>query len=252
MTNQTVLDYLDSRAPFATAEAWDNVGLLVGNPADPVSRILVALDVTPGAVEAAVAVGANLMVTHHPVIFSPLPQLDSHSLPYRLAKAGISVIAAHTNLDKADGGVNDTLAARLGLTDVRPADDGMCRIGTLPAAITAAAFARHVATALGTTVRITDANAAIRTVAVCGGSGGDFIEDSSCKVDALVTGEVRHHQWLAAAQRGLTVVEAGHYATEAPVADTLCGWLQDAFPHVPVTTYDDGAPYTDVAASLTR
>ncbi len=242
MTVQEIYDYLNALAPFDTAEEWDNVGLLVGSPTDEVRRVLVALDATPAAVDAAVAVGADLIITHHPVIFSPLKTLDKNTVPYRLAQAGISVICAHTNLDKAPDGVNDTLADLLGLTDIYPTPDGMCRIGTLPEVVKADSFAQNVAAALTCTVRV-NGGGDIRTVAVCGGSGGDFIEALAGTVDAFVTGEVRHHEWLAAGAAELTVVEAGHYATEVPVVDTLCRWLNEHFPALTVTPYYDGEPY---------
>lgn len=243
MTVQTIYDYIDSRAPFATAEEWDNPGLLVGSAAQPVHSIVVALDAAPGALQTAKAVGADLLVTHHPVIFAPLRRLAQDSMPYQLAAAGISLIAAHTNLDKAAGGVNDTLAERLGLTDVTVAPDGMCRIGTLPAAMDSAALASHTAQVLEAAVRVCG-NKEIRTVALCGGGGGDFIPDLAGMADAFITGEVKHHQWLQAADSDMTVIEAGHYATEVPVVDTLCRWLSEAFPDVPVIPYLDGEPYT--------
>ncbi len=243
MTVQDVYNYLDSRAPFVTCEEWDNVGLLIGDAQQTVRRILVALDVTDGAIDAAIATGANLIVSHHPVIFSPLKRLESNSIPYRLAAAGIAVICAHTNLDRAADGVNDTLAALLGLTDIHPTDDGMCRIGTLPQSVTATTLAKLVAQTLSTSVRV-NGSGDIRTVAVCGGSGGDFIGALAPLADAFVTGEVRHHEWLAA--HDITIIEAGHYATEVPVVDTLCRWLSDTF-DAPVTPYYDGEPYTTIS-----
>lgn len=245
MTVRDILQYIDRIAPFATAEEWDNPGLLVGSSNQEVSRILVALDATAGALEAAKAMGAELIITHHPVIFAPLRQLDGNGLPYRLAADGIALVAAHTNLDKADGGVNDTLAACLGLADVTIATDGMTRIGVLPEAEDATAFARRVAAALDTPVRVCG-NRPVRTVAVCGGSGGDFIPALVGQVDAFVTGEVKHHQWLEANGADLTLVEAGHYATEVPVVDTLCQQLQEAFPTLPIIPYRDGNPYITV------
>ena len=245
MTNQDILHLLDQKAPFALAEEWDNVGLLIGSPDKEITRVLVALDATVGAVEAAKAVGADLIVTHHPVIFSPLKQLDSHGIPYALAAAGIDVISAHTNADKAVGGVNDILAARLGLRDLRATEDGFCRIGTLAEPTDARSFAKMVADTLDTAVRV-NGESTIRTVAVCGGSGGDFITPLAGEIDAFVSGEVRHHQWLEANDLGVTVIEAGHYATEVPIVDTLCRWLQEAFPTLPVTAYYDNAPYETV------
>ncbi len=245
MTNRAILELLDKKAPFSLAEEWDNVGLLIGGVDREVSRVLVTLDATVGAIEAAKAVGAELIVTHHPVIFSPLKALDSDGIPYALAAAGIDVISAHTNLDKAADGVNDTLAARLGLTDLHVTEDGLCRIGTLAEPTDTDTFAKAVAAALDTAVR-TNGGGDIRTVAVCGGSGGDYITPLAEKVDAFVTGEVRHHEWLEANARGVVVIEAGHYATEVPIVDTLCRWLTEAFPLLTVTAYHDNAPYETV------
>lgn len=101
MTVGEVCTYLQGRAPFETAEEYDNVGLLVGSPDMPACRILVTLDITPAAVRAAEEAGADLIVSHHPVIFSPLKRLDTGSIPYRLAGAGIAAICVHTNLDRA-------------------------------------------------------------------------------------------------------------------------------------------------------
>ncbi len=245
MTNHAIEAYINAVAPFATAEEWDNVGLLVGSPTTPVSGVLVTLDVTPAAIEAAVAMGANLIVSHHPVIFDGLKSLPSDGMPYALAAAGISAIAAHTNLDKAKGGVNDTLAALLGLEEVRATEDGMCRIGRLPAPLSANELAERTGAVLGTSVRVSGGED-IALVAVCGGSGGDFIPALAGKADAFVTGEVKHHEWLDAARRGLTVVEAGHYATEAPVVEKLARRLQEGFPALPIAAFVGAAPYTTI------
>ena len=186
----------------------------------------------------------NLLVTHHPVIFTPLNRLEGDSLPYLLARAGIGLIAAHTNLDKAEGGVNDTLAAQLELTDVTVATDGYTRIGTLPQEMTAKAFAAHVARTLDTTVRYNGTDP-VRRVAVCGGGGGDFIAACYGLADAYVTGEVKHHEWLAY-NGAINVIDAGHYATEVPVVDTVAAWLNEQYPDLSVTVYRDGNPYAVV------
>lgn len=242
MTVRAIVDFLESRAPAAAAEDWDNPGLLVGSPEDPVSCVAVALDATPATLEAARAAGAQLLVTHHPVIFTPLRQLSRDSVPYRAAAAGIAVLAAHTNLDKAAGGVNDTLAARLGLQAVCPAADGMTRIGLLPAAVSARTLADTAAARLHTAVRV-NGDRPVRRIAVCGGSGGSLIPGLIGEADALITGEVRHHEWLAAEAAGLTVLEAGHYATEVPVVETLCTWLRERFPELTVVSCAQEAPY---------
>lgn len=241
MTVQSIFDFLNERAPFATAEEWDNSGLLVGDPHKEVYQVVVALDATYDAVEIAVALGADLIITHHPAIFAPLKQLNAASIPYLLAANDIALISAHTNLDKATGGVNDTLADRLGLENVTVAEDGYTRIGTLSAEMTAKDFAAHVAHVLDAPVRYAGEEP-VTTVAVCGGGGGDFIGGCIGLADAYVTGEVKHHEWLAAEGR-IGVIEAGHYATEVPVVDTLAAWLEEAYPDLAVTIYRDGNPY---------
>ena len=233
-----IFDFLNERAPFDTCEEWDNVGLLVGSGRLPATRVLVALDATDGALEAAKAIGADLIVTHHPVIFNAMKRLDADSFPYRLAAAGISAISAHTNLDKAMGGVNDVLAARLGLTDVEIAADGITRIGILPEEMSADAFAAHVAGALGMPVRAAG-NKPVKKVAVCGGGGGGFIAACFGLADCFVTGEVKHHEWLYAAGH-INVIDGGHYSTEVPVVDTLCRWLTEEFPDLQVVPYHEG------------
>ena len=244
MTVKEILDFLGEKAPFDTCEEWDNVGLLVGSGYQPVTRVLVALDVTDGALEAAKAVGADLIVTHHPVIFNAMKRLDADSFPYRLAAAGISAISAHTNLDKAMGGVNDVLAARLGLNDVEIAADGITRIGTLPEEMSADAFAAHVAGALGMPVRAAG-NKPVKKVAVCGGGGGGFIAACFGLADCFVTGEVKHHEWLYAAGH-INVIDGGHYSTEVPMVDTLCRWLTEEFPDLQVVPYHEGECFSVV------
>lgn len=236
---------LDEKAPFSTAEDWDNPGLLVGDLAAPVTTVLVALDATPAALAAARQAGAELLLTHHPVIFHPLKSLSPADPSYQAAAAGMAVLSAHTNLDKAAGGVNDTLAARLGLTDVQPGPDGMSRIGVLAETVDARRFAAAVGEALHTAVRV-NGSRPVRRVAVCGGSGGEFLPALAAEADAYVTGEVRHHEWLLAEQVGLTLTEAGHYATEVPVVDTLCRWLADAFPSLSVIPFPGTAPYDTI------
>lgn len=246
VTAGDIFDFLQQKAPFGTAEEWDNAGLLAGDRSTPAQRVLVTLDITPAAVQAAADRGARLIVSHHPVIFAPLRTLERGSVPWLLAREDMTAICAHTNLDAAMGGVNDTLAALLGLGDIRVPDDALCRIGCLPAPMEPQAFARLAAERLHTAVRVHAGERPVRTVCVCGGAGGDIVLDKAGEADALLTGEVRHHEWLAGATAGVTLVEAGHYATEAPVTGTLAAWLRARFPGIDCTVYDSGAPYETV------
>lgn len=239
-----ITDYIEQTAPLSLAEAWDNVGLMVGDTSRAVSTVMLALDVTDSVVKQAVKQKAELIISHHPVIFRPLKCLTADSVPYLLAQNGIAVYSAHTNLDKAVGGVNDVLANRLGLTEVRTSLDALSRIGILPHPLSAQAFAAHVAKQLQTAVRVTaQADKNITCVAVCSGSGGDFVPSLwSEQVDAVVTGEISHHGWIDAAENGV-VVEAGHFATEKPITAALLSELSGVFPTVRFVDAVETAPY---------
>ncbi len=132
--------YLESIAPAQIAESWDNVGVLV-RCAQEVTGVLCALDITPATVREARAVGCNAIVSHHPVIFRPLKELRQDDVPALLVREGVSAVCMHTNLDKAQGGVNDVLAQALGLRDTEPFAGGIGRVGALPETMEAAAFA---------------------------------------------------------------------------------------------------------------
>lgn len=243
MLLQEILAFFEQKAPNITAEEWDNVGLLVDCGYTHITKAVVALDATPAAIAFAQKNGAQLLITHHPVIFSPLAAI-SHTDPAAQAlQSGVSVLSLHTNLDKAAGGVNDTLAARLGLQNVTVAADGMTRVGTLTAPLSAADFAALCAEKLATPVTYCGEKT-VKTVAVCGGGAGDGVFSAATLADAYVTGEIKHHEWLAANGAGLVAVTAGHYATEVPVVDTVCNWLANT--DITVLPYYDVAPYKGV------
>ena len=244
MTVTEIFNFLQQKAPFETAEPYDNVGLLVGGD-QAVTTVLVTLDITHAAVDEAVRVGAQLIVSHHPVIFDPLRSLQADSVPYRLARHGISAICAHTNLDRAVGGVNDRLCELLNLTDIVLGPDEMCRIGTLPQPLSAEDFARLVSRMLDTAVRVKCGNKSIRTVALCGGGAGDRVLPLLKQADAALTGEVKHHVWLEVPQ-DKTMVDAGHYATEVPVTTRLVEWLSAEFPKLSVVLHYGEAPYSTI------
>lgn len=245
MTVQTILELLQQKAPLEIAEEWDNVGLLVGDLNAKVTTIVVALDATGSVLDRAIAEKAELIVTHHPVIFDPLKTVTADSLIYRLVRAGISVISMHTNADKAQGGVNDCLCEKLGLSSVEIAPDGMSRIGKLPAAMPAEIFATYVAQCLDTAVRVKVGTEMIHTVALCGGGGADLVLPLLDVADAALTGEVKHHQWLSVPHTK-TLVDGGHYATENAITDHFCKWLHDAFPELGIILHKGEAPYSTI------
>ncbi len=243
MTIRDLMEFMDTFAPSALAAEWDNVGLLVGDPDAALSRVVVSLDITEEAIAFARAQGAELILAHHPLIFSPVRRMLAPSPLYQLASSGIAAFAAHTNLDAAEGGVNDALAAVLGLRDVTAAFDGIGRVGVLAEPLSPAAFAALVKERLGTSVQWRAGKGEIRTVALVSGGGGDYACEA--KADAFVTGEMKHHEWLAL-PAPLTAVVAGHYATENVVVEPLCARLREAFPALSVLAFHGTAPYQTI------
>ena len=236
MNVQNVYDLIHTVAPFDTQMEGDNSGLLVGSPAQEITCILFALDVTEPVIDEAVAVGAELIVTHHPLMFSPVHSLTDETyegrLIRRLVRENISLISAHTNLDQAPGGINDTLAAFCGLTEI--SGEGFFRAGLLPEAMTARAFADLLEKNLDTTVRImAPEDRMIRRVGLCSGGGSDeWIHAAKAGCDAFVSGEIRHHFALAMADAGIAAFECGHFATEEPGLAALAEALQNSLNHV--------------------
>lgn len=232
LTVRQVYDFINERAPFETQVAYDNSGLLVGHPDQEVTGVHFALDVTDKVIDEALENGANLIVTHHPMMFSPIKRLVETDyqarLLCRLIRGGISLISAHTNLDQAAGGINDVLAARIGLTDMT--GEGFVRVGTLPASMTAAELAQHTSKALGDTVRVMgNPLAMVEKVGLCSGSGADeWPAAAALGAQAFLTGEAKHHIALEAAAAGVVLLEAGHHATEEPGIFALADALQNS------------------------
>lgn len=237
-----IRDYLDGRVPFSTKMDFDNVGMLAGEPDAEVRRVLCALDVTDAVIEEAAALGAELIVAHHPLIFHALKSVCSDDLVgrkiYALARGGISAICMHTNLDAAAGGVNDALMASLGCIEVRPlgGEGAMPRIGRLPRPMELSDFLAQTKRALGANgLRYVDGKKNVSIVGCCGGSGGDFIEEAlKAGCDTFVTADVKHDRFLAAAEYGINLVDGGHFSTENVVVPRLRQMLLEGFPDLDV------------------
>ncbi|MEG2597724.1 MAG: Nif3-like dinuclear metal center hexameric protein, partial [Oscillospiraceae bacterium] len=201
-----------------------------------VTRCLITLDVTQNVCDEAAGCGADLILSHHPVIFDPIKRISSQSTIYQLISEGISVISAHTNLDKSKNGVNDVLICRLGVKSAVPVgdtNDGL-KIGSLGTMMTGVELAHHVKERLwASSVRLFDAGFPIETVAICSGSGGSFLKDAvKAGADALITGDVKHDVVVEAANCGMTVIDAGHYETEQIIIEPLIEYLTPLFPDV--------------------
>ena len=239
MTVNEIYHAINKIAPFSESMDFDNTGLLIGSDTQNVKTALLCLDVTDDVLEEAKEIGAELIISHHPVIFRPLKRVSGESVVYKAVQSGIAVISAHTNLDKAfPYGVNHALAEALGLNNIRGiiADGGshIAYMGDLPEAMGSDAFAEKVKSDLKlAAVRYTPAARKIKAVGVVGGSGGDYAAEAFfCGADAFVTGEVKHHEAIEARQLGLALYEAGHYHTEIVYREMLKKILEEKCPGV--------------------
>ena len=230
MTVQDLYSLIDRIAPFETQMESDNSGFLVGSASREVDTVLLALDLTQPVIDEAVSLGAQLIITHHPLMFAPIRSLTDSDyegrLIRRLVREDISFIAAHTNLDQAPGGINDTLAGLCGLTEV--SGDGFFRCGILPVPCTASDYAEKLKKSLHTEVRLMGpSDAMIRKVGLCSGGGSDeWIRAAAVGCDAFISGEIKHHHALAMADRRLVALECGHFGTEEPGIRALSAALQ--------------------------
>lgn len=225
---EDILLFLEGIAPAVLAEDWDNPGLQVGDTSQEVRKILASLDPTPEALKEAANRQAQLLLTHHPLIFPSLSCVNRKAYPgdliYEACGKKISIVAAHTNLDSAEGGINDMLATLLALKDTQVLqrnashpNAGLGRIGDLPSMETLHGLASRVKNLLGSTTvgACGRPDKPVRRMAVVGGSGGGLVSlASSMGADVLVTGDVRHHDALRAASLGLGLIDAGHYHME--------------------------------------
>ena len=230
-----ILALLEKVAPSHLAESYDNVGHIVGRGNSSVTKVLVALDITGSVIEEAKSWGAELIVSHHPVIFGERKRITdadiTGELVLRLCESRINAICMHTNLDSASGGVNDILAKKLGITVegiVDPFEDGISgggRYGEISEEKSLGDFLKTVCSALSTKgARFHDAKIPVRRVAVGGGSCGDYVTSAKrLGCDTLVTADVKHNQMLDAAHIGINVIDAGHFATE----DVVCPYLEN-------------------------
>ncbi|SNT51286.1 dinuclear metal center protein, YbgI/SA1388 family [Asanoa hainanensis] len=242
-TLAAAVEALDDRYPPAWAEEWDRVGLVVGDPLAPVSRVLCVVDAVPETVAEARSAGADLIVAHHPLLMRGVSSVATTTYKGRivhdLVKNDMALFTAHTNADVASPGVSDALAARLGLVDLRPLvpssvspDVGTGRIGRLPVPRPLSALTEQAAAVLPPTawgVRAAgDPDRVISTVAVCGGAGDSFLGAAAAAgVDAYLTADLRHHPASeAVAGGGPALLDAAHWATERPWLDDLAAYLR--------------------------
>lgn len=232
MKLSNIVAFAQQIAPFDLAEEWDNVGLLVGSPEWEVDRVLLALDITPDVVEEARQKGVKLIISHHPVIFSPLHTLRPDDAAYLLAKYDIAALCLHTNLDRAEGGVNTALGAALELKNTTLYPDDFLLVGEPQKPCSAEEYAAFIKEKLhAPSVRFTAGT--VTRVAVSSGGGGEGVElAATYGFDAFVTGEMKHHQYLYAKQHRIAAFDAGHFSTEDVVIAPLQNRFAAEFPTV--------------------
>lgn len=230
---------MEDLAPASYAEEWDNPGLNVGDPDAEVRKILIALDATEAVIDEAIEKGAELIITHHPLIFNAVKKINYDKPDGRrimkLIKNGIGQFAAHTNLDTAKGGTNDRLADIIGLRDVKPLIEGpdegtgMGRYGIVDEDMTIGMFAVRIKEALGLdAVRFTgNMSKKVNRVGLCTGAGAEFINDAvRLKCDVYVTSDIKYHEAMEAEEKGIALIDATHYATENIIVPVLAQYLR--------------------------
>ena len=235
-----ITSVIENFAPLAIQESWDNSGLCIGSPEDKVSSVLLGLDCTPELVDEAIACGADMIVTHHPLIFSGLKKISPDDAVgetvIKAVKAGITVYAAHTNADKVIAGVSGAMAAKLGLKNVTILDDegegtGLGVVGDLPEALDAEAAIALVKERFG--LKMMRASKPIQgkisRVALCGGSGSSLIGAArKSGAQLYLTGDISYHNFFT--REGFMIMDIGHYESEIEIVEILFSLLKKNFP----------------------
>lgn len=237
MKREKLIQIIEEISPGETAESWDNCGWQVKCAGDTVKTVLVALEVTHQVIDEAVAEGAELILTHHPLLFSGVKKVDEGDVIggylFRLIQSGISVYSCHTSFDKAAGGNNDYLGKLLELENVRAfdRDNGLCRKGETPFEITLAELMHRAAEAFAIDESqfrcVGELSDSIATVGWCTGAGSEFIKDAfeeGC--DLYITGDLKYHEAQAAKEMGICVLDAGHYGTEKIFTENMAELLR--------------------------
>ena len=254
-TVRQVYEAMQAIAPLELAEHWDNPGLLV-DCGGQMHRVLAALDITPEVVAEAAAKQCEMIVSHHPVIFDPLKKIGPQDVPFQLVQAGISAICMHTNLDAAEGGVNEVLAGIFDMKNMETFAEGCGRVGAIEE-IAVPELARKAQQELAARcnqpkngpavqVKFVDAGKPVKRLAVISGAGGSLFADAiAMGADCLLTGEANHHHAIDAKRLGLSLIAAGHYATEFPVTAAVAAKLRAALPELEVlVSTENRDPYT--------
>lgn len=257
MKVKELTEWLDSRYPANMAEHWDNVGLLVGDDEEEVHHIFLALDLTEATLDEAVSAGADMIITHHPMIFDGQKKINNHSFTGRrilkLIRNGIQYYAMHTNYDVL--GMADLSADYLKLTDrevlsvtaqTEQGEEGFGRVGKLPYKMTLKECGEFVKVALALNdVKIYgNPDTILEKAAICTGSGKSMIPDVLAKgAEVYVTGDIDHHTGIDAVAQGLSIIDAGHYGTEYIFMSAMQKVLEEKYPSLKITCAKVASPY---------
>ena len=240
MKIKDIIAEIEDFAPLSIQEKWDNSGLCIGSPEAEVSSVLIGLDCTPELVDEAIECGADMIVTHHPLIFSGLKKISPDDLVgaavIKAVMHGISVYAAHTNADKVIAGVSGAMAARLGLEDVAILDEdgegtGLGVVGNLPNPMTSAEAVEFVKARFSLKAMRTSRpiGGKISRVAMCGGSGGSLIGAArAAGAQLYISGDISYHNFFT--QDGFMIMDIGHYESEIEIVDILFSLIKKKFP----------------------
>jgi len=249
-------------APEELAEPWDNCGLVIASESMAAERVVVCLDVTRAVMEEAIAARAQLIISHHPLLFNPIKRIGRDGgqdyIIRGLIRNDIALYSAHTNVDKTYGGLNDLLAGIVGVETPDPHDSGeplnYYRIGDLPRGYTADEFNAHISSRLKIRDLIVSNHTApltkpIRRVLVmCGAYSLDARRVVATGADALLCGEIGHHDALELTALGVHIVQAGHHGTERFFINLVIKWINDKYPELEIK----GSGFSDMPTKIYR
>ena len=238
-----VYSFIDSFAPYESQADFDNSGYMIGNKNAEVKKILVALDLTYDVLEEAKNNCADLIVTHHPVIFQPLNSVMCNTVVFDTIKSGISVLCAHTNLDIAENGVNASLIEKLGFNNYRNSEkDPFLKIAEIEP-MQSDALVKLVSEKLGATVQFNSVKKEIKTVGFCSGAGSSCLYSAISEgADAFITGEAKYNMFIDADESDILLIAAGHFETEVIIVPVLADMLRKQFTEVEIIESKEKSP----------
>ena len=224
MEIRELIEKLEEKYPLDLQEQWDNSGLQIGDPSNKLKNVMISLDLEEEGIDEAIKNNCNLIVTHHPYIFNDIRYIDFTDKFYsrleKVIKNDISVYSMHTNLDKANDGLNDNLADILGLKNTEileiGQDPGLGRFGDIDE-INVQSLAKNIKEKLNARAVICygDMNKKIKRLAVCGGAGAELFDDClKLDIDAIVTADVKYHEAMDYSDKGLLIIDPGHFTSE--------------------------------------